>query len=72
MSSNEKDSYRNILIEEILNQVDRLMERKKVIDANKVTQLICANHRDEILQNAEFSIYNIYSNVRREVRSVIK
>lgn len=71
MSSNEKDSYRNILIEEILNQVDRLMERKKVIDANKVTQLICANHRDEILQNAEFSIYNIYSNVRREVRSVI-
>lgn len=71
MSNKEKDSYRNILIEEILKQVDRLMERKKVIDANKVTKIICSNHRDEILEGADFSVYNIYSNVRREVRNVI-
>ena len=64
-------SYRNVLIEEIANAVNDMMDQKKIIDPNKVTDLICAKHRDEILDNAEFSIFNIYSNVRREVRNVI-
>lgn len=64
-------SYRNILIEEILSVVDGMMEKKKVIDPNKVTDLICTSHRDELLDDADFSVHNIYANVRREVRNVI-
>jgi hypothetical protein len=65
-------SYRNILINEISSVVDGLMNQKKIIDASKVTDVICKNHSDELLyQNADFSRFNIYSNVRREVRSFV-
>ena len=64
-------SYQNILVGEISSLIDDLIDEKITIDPNAVTSEICGNHSDELLDDAPFSTHNNYSNVRREVRSVM-
>jgi len=64
-------SYQKILISEIASIMDNLIEAKITIDPNAITNEICNNHSDELIKDAPFSTHNNYSNVRREVRSVM-
>ena len=64
-------SYQKILVGEISSLIDNLIDGKIIIDPNAVTSEICNNHSKELLNDATFSTYNNYTNVRREVRSVM-
>jgi len=64
-------SYQKILTGEISSMIDELIEKQILINPNSVTSEICENHSDELLDDAPFSTFNNYSNVRREVRKVM-
>ena len=64
-------SYRTQLINEINTVLDRLRDEKRIWNASLITQSICEEHSDELQGEAHFSRYNIYNNVRKEVRETI-
>ena len=64
-------SYLKVLVGEVSTAVDELMDRNEFINPEKVTTVICSNHQHELVNDAPFSTFNNYTNVRRVVRQVI-
>ena len=64
-------NYQSKLKSEIISVLDDLTESNQDWNATFIAQLVCDNHKHELVNDAEFSLYNIYTNVRREVTSVI-
>ncbi len=64
-------SYKPILAQKIASEIKNLIDAKKVINPNNITAKICADHKDELTDNADFSTYNIHANVRNVVGKMI-
>jgi len=64
-------SYKKVLTNEILNELEYRKLHKKEWDAVEITHSICEKHSDEIIDGSEFTEYNVFSNVKREVKTAI-
>lgn len=64
-------SYKNILVNEIVNELEKLDAAKKIWHPDLIAASICKKHESELVGDADFSRFNIYANVRAEVTKTI-